>query len=104
MGSLQTWALIEGIVLTLVLELEPYKFAEVQMGLRAISSRVMKTTELQMVVPELILLLGEDSRALKALKMVREGFVGRARVSMYCSRYLVRFDVEAGLEKKESPS
>lgn len=73
MGPVETWALIEGLVITLVRELEPHRLAEVQIGLQEIASRVVVTTELEMVVPELILFLGEDSKALKALKMVRKG-------------------------------
>lgn len=72
MGPVQTWALIGRLATTLVRELEVHKLAEVEYGLREIASRVTSTTELEMVVPELILLLGEDGKALKALKMVSD--------------------------------
>lgn len=46
--------------------------AEVERGLASIADRVTGTTDLEMVVPELIDLLGGDGKALRALKMVRE--------------------------------
>lgn len=71
MGSVETWALIEEIVKTLVGEMESHRTEEVDAGLRDIASRVTSTTELMMVMPELMLLLGENSKTLQALKMVR---------------------------------
>lgn len=71
MGPVETWGLIEGLVITLVGEMEAHRTVEVESGLRDIASRVTATTELEMAMPELIRLLGEESKALKALKMVR---------------------------------
>lgn len=71
MGPVETWALIEELVKTLVGEMESHRTEEVDAGLRDIASRVTSTTDLTMVMPELILLLGEDSKTLRALKMVR---------------------------------
>lgn len=55
---------------TLVGELEPQNLAMVERGLFHIAARVTDTTDLEMVVPELINLLGGDGTALRALKMV----------------------------------
>lgn len=70
MGPEETWGLIMNLVTTLVRELEWHRLAEVQQGLFEIARRVTDRTDLEMVVPELIHMLGEDSKALKALKMV----------------------------------
>lgn len=70
-GPEETWALIARLTLTLVHELEPERMAEVERGLASIADRVTGTTDLEMVVPELIDLLGGDGKALRALKMVR---------------------------------
>lgn len=70
MGPVETWELIGRLVETLVLELEAHRLAVLKERMREIALRVTATTELEMVMPELIQLLGEDSKALKALKMV----------------------------------
>lgn len=70
MGPEETWALIARLATTLVRELEPQKLAHVEAGLFHIAARVTDTTDLEMVVPELIHLLGGDGKALRALKMV----------------------------------
>ncbi|CAB1119353.1 unnamed protein product [Ectocarpus sp. CCAP 1310/34] len=74
-GPEETWALITRLTSTLVHELEPEKMAEVERGLASIAARVTGTTDLEMVVPELIDLLGGDSKALRALKMVDQRVV-----------------------------
>lgn len=71
MGPEQTWALIMRLTMTLVGELEPQNLAMVERGLFNIAAKVTDTTDLEMVVPELINLLGGDGKALRALKMVR---------------------------------
>ena len=58
------------LVSTLVRELEPQRLGYVERGLMDMAARVTDRTDLEMVVPELIRLLGEDSKALRALKMV----------------------------------
>lgn len=70
MGPEETWGLIARLTITLVRELEPDRLCEVQRGLAHVASRVTATTDLEMVVPELIHLLGGDGKALRALKMV----------------------------------
>lgn len=70
MGPEDTWTLVERLTLTLVQELEPHKLPDVGRGLVMIGNEVTDTTDLEMVVPHLITLLGRDSKALKALKMV----------------------------------
>lgn len=70
MGPVETWALIAQLTSTLVRELEPQRLGGVERGLFEISARVTATTDLEMVVPELIHLLGGDGKALRALKMV----------------------------------
>lgn len=80
MGPKETWALIARIAATLVRELEPHRLAEVERGLMGIASRVTGTTDLEMVVPELIHLLGGDGKALRALKMV-------SRSMLYVTEY-----------------
>lgn len=75
MGPKETWALIARIAATLVRELEPHRLADVERGLMGIAARVTGTTDLEMVVPELINLLGGDGKALRALKMVDQGVV-----------------------------
>lgn len=72
MGPEETWALISHLTSTLVRELEPERLSEVQRGLAHVASRVTATTDLEMVVPELIQVLGGDGKALRALKMVGE--------------------------------
>lgn len=64
--------MITRLTTTLVRELEPERLSEVQRGLAQVASRVTTTTDLEMVVPELIHLLGGDGKALRALKMVSE--------------------------------
>lgn len=59
------------LVSTLVRELEPQMLHHVERGLMNMAALVTDRTDLEMVVPELIRLLGEDSKALRALKMVR---------------------------------
>lgn len=68
----ETWGVISRLTTALVRELEPERLAEVERGLADMASRVTGTTDLEMVVPGLIRLLGGDSKALSALKMVRE--------------------------------
>ncbi|CAM9367298.1 unnamed protein product [Scytosiphon promiscuus] len=75
MGPEETWALIAHLTSTLVYELEPERAAEIDRGLANIATRVTATTDLEMVVPELIRLLGGDGKALRALKMVDQGVV-----------------------------
>eukprot|EP00903_Cladosiphon_okamuranus_P010337 g9780.t1 len=75
MGPAETWALISRLTSTLVRELEPERLSEVQRGLAHVASRVTATTDLEMVIPELINLLGGDGKALRALKMVDQGVV-----------------------------
>lgn len=70
MGPEGTWRLISRLTTVLVRELEPGRLEEVERGLADIASRVTATTDLEMVVPGLIHLLGGDSKALRALKMV----------------------------------
>lgn len=72
MGPEETWALISHLTTTLVRELEPERLSEVQRGLAQVASRVTATTDLEMVIPELIQLLGGDGKALRALKMVSD--------------------------------
>lgn len=72
MGPEETWGLIARLTSTLVQELEPERLSEVQRGLAEVASRVTATTDLEMVVPELIDLLGGDGKALRALKMVSQ--------------------------------
>lgn len=72
MGTEETWALISHLTTTLVRELEPERLSEVQRGLAHVASRVTATTDLEMVIPELIHLLGGDGKALRALKMVSD--------------------------------
>lgn len=72
MGPEETWALIAHLTRTLVYELEPESAGEIDRGLAAIAARVTATTDLEMVIPELIRLLGGDGKALRALKMVSE--------------------------------
>lgn len=63
--------MISHLTLKLVRELEPERLAEVERGLADVASRVMATTDLEMVIPELISLLEVgDGKALRALKMV----------------------------------
>lgn len=62
--------MIMRLTTTLVGELEPQNLAMVERGLFHIAARVTDTTDLEMVVPELINLLGGDGKALRALKMV----------------------------------
>lgn len=70
-GPEETWGLIMRLVSTLVRELEPQMLHHVERGLMNMAALVTDRTDLEMVVPELIRLLGEDSKALRALKMVR---------------------------------
>ncbi|CAM9287551.1 unnamed protein product [Choristocarpus tenellus] len=74
-GSVRTWANISRLVVTLVRELEPDRLEQVEAGLANIESRITPSTDLEMVVPELVEEMGEESRALKALKMVEQGVV-----------------------------
>ncbi|CAN0275252.1 unnamed protein product [Discosporangium mesarthrocarpum] len=69
------WAMISRLVVALVEELEPESLQDLKQGLTSIASQVTPTTELEMVVPELVNMLGEGSPALKALKMVEQGVV-----------------------------
>lgn len=64
--------MISRLTLVLVRELEPERLAEVERGLAEMASRVTATTDLEMVVPGLIDLLGGDGKALRALKMVSD--------------------------------
>lgn len=59
------------LVTTLVRELEPNILHHVERGLMNMAALITDRTDLEMVIPELILLLGEDSKALSALKMVK---------------------------------
>lgn len=72
--------------MTLVRELEPERFSEVQRGLAHVASRVTATTDLEMVIPELIHLLGGDGKALRALKMVSAGNRGFSSICLLAFR------------------
>lgn len=97
MGPEGTWGVISRLTKVLVRELEPERLAEVERGLADMASRVTATTDLEMVVPGLIHLLGGDSRALRALKMVSERMpymrtlVLLALVVMTCSLRHLRY-------------
>lgn len=68
----ETWGLIMRLVSTLVRELEPQMLPHIERGLMSMAALITDRTDLEMVVPELILLLGEDSKVLSALKMVKD--------------------------------
>lgn len=72
MGPVETWALVARLAKALVEELEPHREPDVQEGLRRIGERVTSTSDLELVLPELVRLLGQESRALKVLNMVSE--------------------------------
>jgi hypothetical protein len=63
-----TFAVITRLVLLLVHELQPETEAAVKTGLAAIAIDMVE--DLEMVMPDVIKLLGEDSKAMRVLKLI----------------------------------